>query len=139
MQDQAMAFSNRTGNELFRLLVQRARDELPAQSGGNRNTAMLGAALITVAEVLRESVERAKISISWSPLAHTGCGCSSNRPGTRARTGDGGTEVVRDLGRPMVRRTLSSSASSAELASGAHKKSTMYDVPLRRKNRSRPW
>ena len=58
MQDQAMAFSNRTGNELFRLLVQRARDELPAQSGGDRNTAMLGAALITVAELLRESVER---------------------------------------------------------------------------------
>src|SRR5207249_1894212 len=32
----------------------------------------------------------AKISISWSPLAHTGCGCSSKRPGTRARMGDGG-------------------------------------------------
>jgi len=57
MQDQAMAFSNRTGNELFRLLAQRAREELSEQSGFDRNTAMLGAALIAIAEVMRESVK----------------------------------------------------------------------------------
>jgi len=45
-------------HELFRLLAQRAREELSEQSGFDWNTAMLGAALIAVAEVMRESVKQ---------------------------------------------------------------------------------
>ena len=58
VQDQLMDFSNRTGNELSRLLAQRALEELCEQSDFDRLTAMLGAALIAVAEVLREQIEK---------------------------------------------------------------------------------
>ncbi len=58
MQNTPMDFSNRTGNELFRLLVQRAQEQLSEQPAFDRYTAMLGAALIPVAEVLRKPVER---------------------------------------------------------------------------------
>ena len=53
-----MDFSNRVGYELFRLLTKRAEEELSEQSALNRATATLGAALIAVAEVLREPFER---------------------------------------------------------------------------------
>ena len=58
MQPELMDFSNRTGNELFRWLSQRALEELSGQSDFDRMTAMMGAALIAVAEVLRGSVEK---------------------------------------------------------------------------------
>jgi hypothetical protein len=58
MQGELMDFSNRTGNELFRWITQRALEELSEQSDFDRMTAMLGAALIAVAEVLRGSVEK---------------------------------------------------------------------------------
>jgi hypothetical protein len=58
VQDQLMDFSNRTGNELSRLLAQRALEELCEQSDFDRLTAMLGTALIAVAEVLREQIEK---------------------------------------------------------------------------------
>jgi hypothetical protein len=58
MQNQLMEFSNRAGDDLFRLLAQRASEELSEQSDFDRMTAMLGAALIAVAEVLREQVKR---------------------------------------------------------------------------------
>ena len=58
MEDQGMAFADRTGIELFRLLEQRAREELSQQSAFDRHTATLGAVLIAHANVLRESVER---------------------------------------------------------------------------------
>jgi len=58
MQRELMDFSNRTGNELFRWLSQRALEELSEQSDFDRMTAMMGAALIAVAEVLRGSVEK---------------------------------------------------------------------------------
>jgi hypothetical protein len=58
MQGELMDFSNRTGNELFRWITQRALEELYEQSDFDRMTAMLGAALIAVAEVLRGSVEK---------------------------------------------------------------------------------
>jgi len=58
MQPELMDFSNRTGNELFRWLSQRALEELSEQSDFDRMTAMMGAALIAVAEVLRGSVEK---------------------------------------------------------------------------------
>jgi hypothetical protein len=60
MQDQGRAFADRTGNELFRLLAQRVQAELSEQSDFDRYTAMMGAALIVVAEVLREPVEQGK-------------------------------------------------------------------------------
>ncbi len=50
---QLMDFSNRIGSELFSSLVKRASEELSEQSDQDRTTAMLGAALIAVAEVLR--------------------------------------------------------------------------------------
>lgn len=56
--EKGMHFSDRTGNELFRLLVQRAREELSEQSAFDRYSAMVGAALIVLAEVLRDPVER---------------------------------------------------------------------------------
>ena len=57
MQDSLMDFSNRTGDELFRLLAKRASEELSDQSDFDQFTGMLGAALIAVAGVLREPVE----------------------------------------------------------------------------------
>ncbi len=58
MQNQLMDFSNRIGSELLSLLVKRASEELSEQSDHDRTTAMLGAALIAVAEVLREPIEK---------------------------------------------------------------------------------
>jgi hypothetical protein len=58
VQSQLMDFSNRTGNELFHLLAQRALEELSEQSDFDRLTGMLGAALVAVAEVLRRQIEK---------------------------------------------------------------------------------
>ena len=58
MQNPEMAFANKTGVELFHLLEQRAGEELSPQSPFDRYNAVLGAALIVVANVLREPVER---------------------------------------------------------------------------------
>ncbi len=58
MQDQLMDFSNRIGNELFNLLGKWASEELSERSDFDRTTAMLGAALIAVAEVLRNQIEK---------------------------------------------------------------------------------
>jgi hypothetical protein len=52
-----MDFSDSVGNELFRLLARRASEELSERSDFDRLTAMLGAALIVVAEVLRAPLE----------------------------------------------------------------------------------
>jgi hypothetical protein len=57
MQNPLMEFSNRIGNELFRVLVQRALEKLPEKSDFERLTAMMGAALIVLAEVLRGPIE----------------------------------------------------------------------------------
>jgi hypothetical protein len=57
MQDPLMEFSNRIGNELFRVLVQRALEKLPEKSDFDRLTAMMGATLIVLAEVLRGPIE----------------------------------------------------------------------------------
>ena len=46
MSNQLMDFADRTGQEMFRLLAQRALDELSEQSGFDRFTAILAAALI---------------------------------------------------------------------------------------------
>jgi len=58
VQNQLMDFSNRIGSELLSLLVKRASEELSEQSGHDRTTAMLGAALIAVAEVLRIQIKQ---------------------------------------------------------------------------------
>ncbi len=58
MQNQLMDFSNQIGSELFSLLVKRASEELSEQSDRDRITAMLGAALIVVAEVLRVQIKQ---------------------------------------------------------------------------------
>jgi hypothetical protein len=55
-----MEFSNETGNELYRLLVKRAQEKLGASQPFDRFSAMLGAALIATAEVLREPASQAK-------------------------------------------------------------------------------
>lgn len=60
MTDQLMEFSDRAGQELFRLLARRALEELSDCSDFDRFTALLGAALIPVAEVLREPIEKAQ-------------------------------------------------------------------------------
>lgn len=60
MNNELMDFADRTGQELFRLLARRALDELSQQSGFDRFTAILAAALIPVAEVLREPIEKAQ-------------------------------------------------------------------------------
>jgi hypothetical protein len=52
-----MEFANRVGQELFQLLKKR-REELPATENFDRYTAALGASLITVAEVLRDPIEK---------------------------------------------------------------------------------
>lgn len=54
-----MEFSNSVGLELFRALRQRASEQLSAESDDDRDAAMLGAALIVVAELLREPAEKA--------------------------------------------------------------------------------
>lgn len=58
MQNQLMDFSNRIGSELLSLLVKRASEELSEQSDHDRTTAMLGAALIAVAEVLHIQIKQ---------------------------------------------------------------------------------
>ncbi|MFN2598534.1 MAG: hypothetical protein ABR563_15285 [Pyrinomonadaceae bacterium] len=60
MGDKSFDFSNRTGQEMFRLLAQRALDELSDESGFDRYTTMLLASLIPVAEVLRDPVVKAR-------------------------------------------------------------------------------
>lgn len=60
MNDQLMEFADRTGQELFRLLAQRALEELDQESDFDRFTALLAAALIPVAEVLRGPIEKAR-------------------------------------------------------------------------------
>lgn len=60
MSDPAFNFSNHVGQELSRLLAQRASEELSAQSGLDRYSAMLLASLIPVAEVLRDPVAQAR-------------------------------------------------------------------------------
>ncbi len=58
MQNQLMDFSNQIGSELFALLGKRASEELTEHSDRDRLRAMLGAALIAVAEVLRVQIEQ---------------------------------------------------------------------------------
>lgn len=58
MQNQLMDFSNRIGSELLSSLVKRASEELFEQSDHDRTTAMLGAGLIAVAEVLRIQIKQ---------------------------------------------------------------------------------
>ena len=62
MSDQLMEFSDRVGQEAWRLLAQRALDELNENSDFDRFTALMGAALIPVAEVLRGPIEQAQDS-----------------------------------------------------------------------------
>lgn len=66
MSDQLMEFSSRVGQESWRLMAQRALDELSDNSDFDRFTALLGAALIPVAEVLREPIEKARDSRSMA-------------------------------------------------------------------------
>lgn len=51
-------FSNATGQELVELLAQRAEEKLPP--GADYFAAVLGAALVMLAEVLRRPIEQAK-------------------------------------------------------------------------------
>ena len=60
MAEQFMDFAGRTGQELYRLLAQRASEELPGESDFARFTAILAASLIPVAEVLRGPIEQAR-------------------------------------------------------------------------------
>jgi hypothetical protein len=53
MPETGMQFSNRVGQELFELLAKRGTEQLNEASDFDRFTAMLGAALLAVAEVLR--------------------------------------------------------------------------------------
>jgi hypothetical protein len=66
MSDQLMEFSSRVGQESWRLLAQRALDELSDNSDFDRFTALMGAALIPIAEVLREPIEKARDSRSMA-------------------------------------------------------------------------
>jgi hypothetical protein len=60
LENKLMDFSNRVGEELFRLLARRASEELSERSDFDRETAMHGAALIVLAEVLRAPAEKAQ-------------------------------------------------------------------------------
>lgn len=55
-----MEFADATGQELFALLMQRGRERLPGSEDMARFTALLAAALIPVAEILRNPVERGR-------------------------------------------------------------------------------
>lgn len=57
MSDATLQFSNRVGGEMFQLLTKRWRN-FPGSQVSNRYPAALGAALIPVAEVLRDPVEK---------------------------------------------------------------------------------
>lgn len=54
-----MEFASRAGQEMFRLLAERALQELSLASRIERFSTLLAASLIPVAEVLREPVEKA--------------------------------------------------------------------------------
>ena len=58
MSEQLFEFSNRVGADLTALLDERVKAELSQVSDRDRLTAMLGAALIATATVLRDPVER---------------------------------------------------------------------------------
>ena len=73
MSDQLMEFSSRVGQESWRLIAQRALDELSENSDFDRFTALLAAALIPVAEVLREPIEKARDSRSMADQMVTIC------------------------------------------------------------------
>jgi len=60
MSDQLISFSDRVGQELYQLLEKRGLEGLSNESGYDRFTALLGAALILIAEVLRGPIEQAK-------------------------------------------------------------------------------
>lgn len=53
----AVQFSNRVGGEMFQLLTKHL-EELSGEANFDRYSAALGAALIPVAEVLRDPVEK---------------------------------------------------------------------------------
>jgi hypothetical protein len=57
MSDAVLQFSNRVGGEMFQLLTKRL-EELSEEPGFDRYSAALAAALIPVAEVLRDPVEK---------------------------------------------------------------------------------
>jgi hypothetical protein len=59
MDADGMTFSNEIGQELYQLLEARARERLGGAQPFDRFSAMLGAALIATAEVLRDPAERA--------------------------------------------------------------------------------
>ena len=58
MSNAGMQFSDRVGHELYELLRRRTSEQLASEKNFDSHTAALGAALITVAEVLRDPVER---------------------------------------------------------------------------------
>lgn len=58
MADPGMEFSNRVGQELFQLLRKRLEETPSGEQDFDRYTAALGAALIAVAEVLRDPIEK---------------------------------------------------------------------------------
>jgi hypothetical protein len=58
MSEDLFEFSNRVGADLTTLLAERVKAELSQVSDQDRLTAMLGAALIATATVLRDPVER---------------------------------------------------------------------------------
>ncbi len=58
MSEDLFEFSNRVGADLTTLLGERVKAELSQVSDQDRLTAMLGAALIATATVLRDPVER---------------------------------------------------------------------------------
>ncbi len=58
MSEDLFEFSNRVGADLTALLDERVKAELSEVSDRDRLTAMLGAALIATATVLRDPVER---------------------------------------------------------------------------------
>ena len=60
MSDKLVEFTGRVGQDLFRRLAQCGLDELNEQSDFDRFSALLGAALIPVAEVLRGPIEQAR-------------------------------------------------------------------------------
>jgi hypothetical protein len=60
MSESLIDFADRTGQELFKLLAQRALDELSQESGFDRFSAILAASIIPVAEVLRDPIEKAQ-------------------------------------------------------------------------------
>ncbi len=58
MSEDLFEFSNRVGADLTAILAERVKAELSQVSDRDRLTAMLGAALIATATVLRDPVER---------------------------------------------------------------------------------